>query len=33
MNHTDALQTFAAEKYLLNELPAPIREEFEAHFF
>jgi len=33
MNHTDALQTFAAEKYLLNELPAPAREEFEEHFF
>jgi anti-sigma factor RsiW len=33
MNHTDALQTFAAEKYLLNELPAPLRDEFEDHIF
>jgi hypothetical protein len=33
MNHTEALQTFAAEKYLLNELPPPERDEFEEHFF
>ena len=33
MNHTDALKMFAAEKYLLNELPAPVRDEFEEHFF
>lgn len=33
MNHSEALQTFAAEKYLLNELPAPVRDEFEEHIF
>ncbi len=33
MNHSEALQTFAAEKYLLNELPPPQRDEFEEHFF
>jgi hypothetical protein len=33
MNHSEALQTLAAEKYLLNELPSTMREEFEEHFF
>lgn len=33
MNHNDALQTFAAEKYLLNELSGAERDEFEEHFF
>ena len=33
MNHTEALQTFAAEKYLLNELSGPERDEFEEHYF
>lgn len=33
MNHSEALQTFAAEKYLLNELPAPLRDAFEEHIF
>lgn len=33
MNHSDALQTFAAERYLLNELSAPEREAFEEHYF
>jgi Putative zinc-finger len=33
MNHTEALQTFAAEKYLLNELSGAQRDEFEEHFF
>ena len=33
MNHSEALQTLAVEKYLLNELPAPLRNEFEEHFF
>lgn len=33
MNHNEALQTFAAEKYLLNELVGPERDEFEEHFF
>ncbi len=33
MNHVEALQGFAAEKYLLNELPAGLRDEFEEHFF
>jgi len=33
MNHSEALQTFAAEKYLLNELSGPERDQFEEHFF
>lgn len=33
MNHNDALQTFAAEKYVLNELAGQERDEFEEHFF
>lgn len=33
MNHSEALQTFAAEKYLLNELSGAARDEFEEHFF
>jgi len=33
MNHNEALQTFAVEKYLLNELKGRERNEFEEHFF
>jgi Putative zinc-finger len=33
MDHQEALQRGAVEKYLLNEMPQPEREEFEAHFF
>ena len=33
MNHDEAERLTAVEKYLLNELPAPTRDDFEAHFF
>ncbi len=33
MNHTEALQMNAAEKYVLGELPANLRDAFEAHYF
>ena len=33
MDHQEALRGRAVEKYLLNEMPPPEREEFEAHFF
>ncbi|KAA6456412.1 zf-HC2 domain-containing protein [Acidobacteria bacterium AB60] len=33
MTHMEALQTFAAERYLLNELSGRERDEFEEHFF
>lgn len=33
MNHEVALSLSASEKYLLNELPADLRDEFEEHFF
>jgi Putative zinc-finger len=33
MNHADAIQTMASERYLLNELAPEDREAFEAHFF
>jgi Putative zinc-finger len=33
MNHQEALRREAVEKYLLDELPPPERDEFEEHFF
>jgi hypothetical protein len=33
MDHEDALRLGAVDKYLLNEMPRPERDEFEAHFF
>jgi hypothetical protein len=33
MDHYEALRSEAVEKYLLDELAAPEREEFEEHFF
>ncbi len=33
MDHSEALQQMAAERYLLNELTPDTREAFEAHFF
>jgi len=33
MDHEEALRRAAVEKYLLNEMPQPERDEFEAHFF
>jgi len=33
MNHQEALRRSAVEKYLLNEMPQPERDEFEEHFF
>jgi hypothetical protein len=33
MDHEEALRRAAVEKYLLNEMPPPERDEFEAHFF
>jgi anti-sigma factor RsiW len=33
MNHDEAVQLMATEKYLLNELTPEQREAFEAHFF
>ena len=33
MNHQDAMQAMAVEKYVLNELPPELRDEFEEHFF
>ena len=33
MDHQQAIQLGAAERYLLGELPAPQRAEFEEHFF
>jgi hypothetical protein len=33
MDHQDALRRGAAEQYLLNEMPQPERDEYEAHFF
>ena len=32
MNHSDAVRLKAAEQYLLGEMSAPVREEFEEHF-
>jgi hypothetical protein len=33
MNHSEALQLMATEKYLLDEFPPEMREQFEEHFF
>jgi hypothetical protein len=33
MNHTEAVQQFAVEKYLLGELSPEVRDSFEEHFF
>jgi hypothetical protein len=33
VNHQEAIQLGAVERYFLNELPAPQRAEFEEHFF
>lgn len=33
MNHSEALQLMATEKYLLNEFPPEMRDQFEEHFF
>lgn len=33
MDHAQALETMAAERYLLGELPAPEADDFERHFF
>jgi Putative zinc-finger len=33
MDHLEAIQRGAVEKYLLNELPPPERDEFEEHYF
>jgi hypothetical protein len=33
MDHQEALRGGVVEKYLLNEMPQPERDEFEAHFF
>jgi hypothetical protein len=33
MDHSEAVQQMAAERYLLDELTPEIREEFEEHFF
>jgi hypothetical protein len=33
MDHSEALQLMATEKYLLDEFPLEIREQFEEHFF
>jgi hypothetical protein len=33
MDHQEALRQMAVEKYLLNELPPAVRDEFEEHYF
>lgn len=33
MNHSEALEQMAVERYLLNELPADLRDSFEEHAF
>ena len=33
MDHDEAVRAMAAERYLLNDLTAELREEFEEHFF
>jgi hypothetical protein len=33
MDHNEAIQMQAAEKYILGELPAALRDEYEEHFF
>jgi hypothetical protein len=33
MDHSEAVRTKAAERYLLGEMPVPDREQYEEHFF
>lgn len=33
MNHREAMQLMAVEKYVLNELPPQLRDDFEEHYF
>jgi hypothetical protein len=33
MDHSNAMQIHAAEKYVLGELPKPLRDEYEEHYF
>ena len=33
MEHTQAIQWKAAERYVLGELPSDLREQYEEHFF
>ncbi|MDE3200003.1 MAG: zf-HC2 domain-containing protein [Acidobacteriota bacterium] len=33
MDHNEAIQSMAVERYLLNDLPAELRDEFEEHLF
>ncbi len=33
MTHDEAVQITAVEQYVLGELPPPLRDEFEEHFF
>lgn len=33
MDHSEALRLQAAEKYVLRELPEPLRDEYEEHYF
>src|SRR3954465_7637824 len=33
MDHEQSINTHAAERYLLEELPPELREEFEQHYF
>ena len=33
MDHNEALQLQAVEKYVLGQLPPSLRDEFEEHFF
>jgi Putative zinc-finger len=33
MDHQEAMRIMAAEKYLLNELPPDLRDDFEVHYF
>jgi len=33
MDHNEALRVHAVEKYVLGELPPPLRDKFEGHFF
>ena len=33
MDHQEAIQLMAVEKYLLNELPPELRDDFEEHYF
>ena len=33
MDHNEAVRIQATEKYVLGELPPPLRNDFEEHFF